>query len=92
MSKVQNLVSHFDNLGVSISAELRQFLDLVWSHRKQIIETGPGSSGRLYNLYAKRPQFDNPATMGNVLSFLKKLEPLSRDPRGATGGCARGAG
>ena len=63
-----------------LSAELARFLDLVWSNRARIALSGPGTGGKLYGLYARRPNAQLPATAAQVLPFLKRLAPLCQQP------------
>jgi hypothetical protein len=66
-----------------MSSELRRFLDLVWTNRAKIALSGPGSDGKLYQLYARRPveRRDMPAaSVAEVMPFLERMLALSRHP------------
>lgn len=80
MVNVRARVAELERNRPQLSVELRQFLDLVWSNRARIALSGPGTGGKLYGLYARRPKTERPATPALVLPFLRRLEPLSRHP------------
>ncbi len=80
MVDVRARIAEMEHNRSRISPELRRFLDLVWSNRARIALSGPGTGGKLYGLYAKRPNVELPATAAQILPFLRRLEPLCRQP------------
>lgn len=84
MNTVRSIASQYENMGPTMSQELREFLDIVWSNRVEILcndySWGTSSRSKLYQLYTQLDNQAPDATPENVLPFLRKLLPLSQHP------------